>query len=147
MKNIKKILLVILAFILVFAIASCGGEDNTDGACTSCVDKDGNGLCDVCEKEIPEEDIAVVPLFENGLPTFHIVLAKSSSEAVTEAVNRADITVAAVRAVAITRSLTVIEAVRPLPRPRAVRALKRITISSAFSLATAETAKRSNRMI
>ena len=79
----KKIFLVLLALSLVFAIASCGG---TKG-CDTCVDGDGDGICDVCKKAMPEEEVADVPLVEDGYPTFQVVLAKNTSSTVRQAIN------------------------------------------------------------
>ena len=63
-KNMKKILLLILSLALVFSLSavlfSCGGggeEPKTPGACTVHKDKDDNGICDVCKQptvELPE---------------------------------------------------------------------------------------------
>ena len=82
--KLKKILLMLLALSLIFAIASCGGGAK---GCDSCVDDDGDGICDVCKKKIPEDEIADVPLFEDGEPTFQVVLAKNLDNAVRKAVN------------------------------------------------------------
>ena len=83
MKKVKKILLILLTLSLVFAIASCGGGSK---GCDTCVDDDGDGICDVCKKEMPEE-VADVPLFEEGVPTFQIILAKNTALSVFQAVN------------------------------------------------------------
>jgi len=81
--KMKKFLLVLLAFSLAFSIASCGGAKR----CDSCVDDDGDGVCDVCKKAMPEDEIADVPLFEDGEPTFHIVLEQGAAGEVRQAVN------------------------------------------------------------
>ena len=77
----KKILFVLLALALVFAIASCGGSK----PCETCVDENSDGICDVCEKEIPVEEVADVPLFENRSPTFQVVLAENLSADIRQA--------------------------------------------------------------
>ena len=82
--NVKKIFLIILTLSLGFTIASCGGGTNT---CKGCVDDDDDGICDVCEKEMPDTEIVDVPLFEEGEPTFHIVLARGISNDIRSAVN------------------------------------------------------------
>ena len=84
MLKLKKILFMLLALSLVLVVASCGGAENGD--CKACVDGDGDGICDVCKKEIPEEEVADVPLFEDGKPTFQIVLTKDASDDVKSAV-------------------------------------------------------------
>lgn len=82
MFKIKNVVLLIIALALVLAIASCGAPEK----CNPCVDSDGDGFCDVCKKEIPEE-VADVPLFEDGEPTFQIVLAKNAGSPVRQAIN------------------------------------------------------------
>lgn len=48
----KKIVAFLLACIMVFALVSCkGGKD----PCETCVDADGNKICDVCGKEIQDK--------------------------------------------------------------------------------------------
>ena len=79
----KKILFVLLALALVFAIASCGGGGSKP--CETCVDENSDGICDVCEKEIPVEEVADVPLFVNGSPTFQVVLAENLSSDIKQA--------------------------------------------------------------
>ena len=51
MIKFNRILFTVLAFVLVLALASCGGEK----LCEECVDKDGNGVCDVCKNEISKQ--------------------------------------------------------------------------------------------
>ena len=79
----KKILLLLLAVIFVFAAASCGGGTKS---CNLCVDEDGDGTCDVCNKEMPKEEIKDIPLVEDGEPTFQVILGKDTSTAVRQAV-------------------------------------------------------------
>ena len=43
MYKTKRILLLLLTLTLAFSIASCGGDTKP---CESCVDGDGDGLCD-----------------------------------------------------------------------------------------------------
>ena len=50
----KKILVMLLALTIVFALASCGGKD----PCESCVDEDKNGVCDVCGEKVETPDPA-----------------------------------------------------------------------------------------
>ena len=45
---LKRILFIILSVSLVFAIASCGGSKG----CNTCTDENGDGICDVCEREV-----------------------------------------------------------------------------------------------
>ena len=73
-----------LALSLVFVIASCGGGAKP---CATCVDSDGDGICDVCKNEMPEEEILDVPLFEDGEPGFRVILGKTIASSVKQAVN------------------------------------------------------------
>ena len=75
MKN-KKLLTIILAFLLIFATVSCGGSAKP---CEECIDNGGDGICDSCGKEIPKPPVSSVSLFEDGEPTFKVVLAKDAS--------------------------------------------------------------------
>ena len=85
MLKAKKLLLILfLTLSLVLAIASCGGGGN---ACKECVDVDGDGICDACKTKIPDAEIADVPLLEDGVPTFNIILAKGTSSTVRQTVN------------------------------------------------------------
>jgi len=54
--KMKKIIALLLALTLAFALFACS-EDQKD-PCTTCVDADGNGTCDVCggAVEAPEQD-------------------------------------------------------------------------------------------
>lgn len=49
----KKLIAFLLAGVMVFALASCGGGEKEP--CKTCVDADGNKLCDSCGKEVKEE--------------------------------------------------------------------------------------------
>lgn len=51
----KKTLALLLALVMVFALASCSGG-NGDSSCTTCVDNDGNKICDNCGKEVKGSD-------------------------------------------------------------------------------------------
>ena len=66
----------------MLAIVSCGGNSNKHDVC---VDGDGDGICDVCDKTMPEEEVADLPLFEDGEPTFQIVIGKSEPNTVKHA--------------------------------------------------------------
>jgi len=86
MKNIKLFAITVITFILFAMLFSCGGN----AACSECSDNDGNGICDVCNKEIKdgsEEDAEAVELIKNGETAFQIVLPKNASNAVRQAVN------------------------------------------------------------
>lgn len=48
----KKIILLILALILCFALVACGG----DATCTEHVDADGNGKCDNCDAAVEPDE-------------------------------------------------------------------------------------------
>lgn len=49
----KKIVAFLLACIMVFALVSCNGSKDP---CETCVDADGNKICDVCGKEIKDTE-------------------------------------------------------------------------------------------
>ena len=66
----------------MLAIVSCGGNSNKHDVC---VDGDSDGICDVCDKTMPEEEVADLPLFEDGEPTFQIVIGKSEPNTVKHA--------------------------------------------------------------
>ena len=57
MKNLKRILTFVLALTLVFALFACGQtEDTPGGECQTHVDKNADGICDTCKKEIKKDD-------------------------------------------------------------------------------------------
>ena len=86
MKNLRSVIFVFLLTIFAILIfTSCGSSENKP--CTECSDENGDYICDVCGKEIPkEEEKKSILLFEDGDPTFHIVLAKGTSDEVRQAV-------------------------------------------------------------
>ncbi len=97
MKNLKKLLALILGIVLCFSLFACGGSDpctehadeNGDGKCDACgerlekepcetcVDSDGDGKCDKCSEAVEPEPTADIPLIVDGEVTFKIVLAKN----------------------------------------------------------------------
>ena len=93
MKNIKRILLMLLAFTLVFAFAACNGDggsdvcehidDDEDGLCDECdvciehLDDDEDGLCDYCDEELGGDepsDTESLDLIKDEEILFSIVL-------------------------------------------------------------------------
>ena len=54
MKNLKRILMLLLALSLVFALFSC--NDTGDEPCDEHTDDDEDGICDVCEECIEHFD-------------------------------------------------------------------------------------------
>ena len=80
MLKAKKILFLILTLSLMLVIASCGGTK----PCKECVDDNSDGICDVCKKEMPEEEVADVPLFEDGEPTFQVVISEDASTVIRQ---------------------------------------------------------------
>ncbi len=48
----KKLIAFLLAGVMVFALVSCGGGKKEP--CKTCVDADGNKLCDVCGEEVKD---------------------------------------------------------------------------------------------
>lgn len=101
----KKLLILLLSLILVFAFVSCGGSTDTPEECTEHVDEDTNGKCDkcgatlevpkeectehsdlnkdgkcdICEKDISKETVNI-PLIEDGIAKFRFVLASTLTE-------------------------------------------------------------------
>ncbi len=104
MKNLRKILLLILSLTLMFGLFACGTEpctehtdENGDGKCDvcgekvdtppceTCVDSDGDGKCDECGGEVSA--IAVdIPLITDGKANFQIVIGKNIDADVRKAV-------------------------------------------------------------
>ena len=88
MKNFRKIILLLLAISLVFALASCGGGGDKNEPCETCVDADGNGKCDKCKKDMPKDTAEDVLLFdEDGQPLFQIVISDELPSSIRQAVN------------------------------------------------------------
>ena len=83
MIKFNRILFTVLAFVLVLALASCGGEK----LCEECVDKDGNGVCDVCKNEISTAKVPELVLFEDGEANFQIILPNDVTNEVKRAAN------------------------------------------------------------
>ncbi len=50
----KKTIALLLALVMVFALVSCGGGKDP---CDTCVDADGDKICDVCENEIKSDPV------------------------------------------------------------------------------------------
>ena len=50
----KKLIAFLLACVMVFALVSCGGDKKDP--CQTCVDNDGNKICDVCGNEVQPKD-------------------------------------------------------------------------------------------
>ncbi len=108
MKNLRKIVLLLLSLTLMFGLFACGGGDpctehtdeNSDGKCDkcgekvdtppcdTCVDSDGDGKCDECGEAVEPEPTAEVVLFENGKAKFQIVLSKETKADVRKAVEK-----------------------------------------------------------
>jgi hypothetical protein len=76
MKNAKKILILLLTLTLAFGLFACGGDGGKD-PCTACVDENGDGKCDVCEKDMPKEPTQSLLLIEEGYPNFQFVVPSS----------------------------------------------------------------------
>ena len=90
MKNIKRILLMLLALTLLFTLIACnGGGDDTckhededeDGICDLCeiclehIDDDEDGLCDNCDAELEDEGEGEgISLIADGEILFQIVV-------------------------------------------------------------------------
>ena len=84
----KKVLLLLIALLLIFTVASCDGGDKTDEPCDVCVDGNGDGKCDSCKKDIPTQTAEDILLFdEDGIPTFKIVLSAELPSSMRQTVN------------------------------------------------------------
>ena len=62
MKNFKRILMIFLALSLVFTLIACGGDKDCKHA-----DKDGDGVCDKCDEDMPKEECEHVDDDEDGI--------------------------------------------------------------------------------
>ena len=83
MKNCRRLLLLLLSLCLAFALASCGAT-----SCDKCIDENGDGICDNCDNPIETAASAEdVVLIEDDVPTFKIVWAKDTPNAVKQLVN------------------------------------------------------------
>ena len=76
MKNVKKILILLLTLTLAFGLFACSGDGGKD-PCTTCVDENGDGKCDVCKKDMPNDPPASLLLIEEGYPNFQFVIPSS----------------------------------------------------------------------
>ncbi len=95
MNTVKKILILLLAFTLVFALASCvdGGGGGGDTDCTEHADANNDGKCDKCNVDVepaqrPSGDGDGLVLIEGGKPKFNFVVEDDVSAAVMNAVNK-----------------------------------------------------------
>jgi hypothetical protein len=100
MKNMKKILLLLLTVALMLsvclALSACGGGSDP---CQH-EDKDGDGICDKCDEPYkPEADVKPVELITNGEANFQFVLASDVDSAMIKAV---DDTIKALKKIDIT---------------------------------------------
>jgi len=74
MKNLKKILILLLTLTLAFGLFACG-DDGGDKPCTTCVDENEDGKCDVCKKDMPKDPVTSLLLIDQGYPDFQFVIA------------------------------------------------------------------------
>ncbi len=108
MKNLRKIVLLLLSLTLMFGLFACGGSDpctectDSDGdgkcdvcggkvekePCTECTDSDGDGKCDVCGEDVTPAPASDVALIEDGAVKFQIVLGKNISTDVRKAATK-----------------------------------------------------------
>ena len=99
MKNVKRILLMLLALTLLFTLIACedkgGGackheDEDEDGLCDLCdvclehLDDDEDGLCDNCDAELEDEggEGEVIALIEDGEILFQVVLGSDVTSSV-----------------------------------------------------------------
>ena len=90
MKNTKRFLLLLLAFILCLSFAACGGDD----PCTEHKDDDGNLICDVCGTQLEDDngDDGVLSadeltLISDGKANFRIVKGSDVSSSVSKKIS------------------------------------------------------------
>ncbi len=109
MKNLIKIVLLLLSLTLIFGLFACGGgsdpctehtDENSDGKCDkcgekvdtppcdTCIDSDGDGKCDECGEAVEPEPTADIPLIVDGEAKFQIVLAKNIGADVRKTVTK-----------------------------------------------------------
>ena len=81
----KKYVIALILVLLSFSLFACGGGG--DEPCAECIDTNGDGKCDTCEKEMPKPEIKDVVLIEEGEAKFQIVIAKSAGAQVRNHVN------------------------------------------------------------
>ena len=81
MSRVKQFWFIILALSLTLIIASCGGSSG----CDECIDDNGDGICDACNKEMPTEEAHDIPLFRDKTPNFHVVISKTASDEIKQA--------------------------------------------------------------
>lgn len=84
MKLTKKIIVLLLALTLAFALFACGGTDNN--TCTSHTDANKDGKCDTCGAAVEiedggntEEENSPIALIKDGKINFQFVRASNSS--------------------------------------------------------------------
>ena len=99
MKNVKRILLMLLALTLLFTLIACGDkggdackheDDDEDGVCDLCdvclehLDDDEDGLCDNCDAELEDEggEGEGIALIEDGEILFQVVLGSDTTSSV-----------------------------------------------------------------
>lgn len=87
MKNLTKILLLLLSIVMIFGAVACGNPPPEE--CTSHVDENKDGKCDVCDAAVepekkPEEDTgkASVELIKDGEVTFQFVASSELGSSV-----------------------------------------------------------------
>ncbi len=85
MKNLRKIVLLLLSLTLIFGLFACGGGSDP---CTECTDSDGDGKCDECGEAVEPEPTADIPLIVDGEVKFQIVLGKNIDADVRKAVDK-----------------------------------------------------------
>ncbi len=80
MKNMKRILILMLSLVLVFCLAACTGGGDT--ACTEHVDADKDGKCDNCDAAVEPGQGGTADglvLIEGGAAKFQIVLDSNAA--------------------------------------------------------------------
>lgn len=87
MKNLKRLLLLLLCAVTVLGAVACG--DIPPAECTAHVDADKNGKCDVCDKDVPpeekpeeEDESKSIELIKDGEVQFQFVVSSELGSSV-----------------------------------------------------------------
>ncbi len=84
-KLLSFLFLIVLTLITAILITACGGDAKR---CAACADADNNGVCDVCGNDVEAKEALSVPLFEDGVPTFNIILSEKLTDEAKAAVSK-----------------------------------------------------------